>query len=126
MACIKIVSNSHTLVLSFYRALERERSVTSHLQQSLEMEKSNTERNTYRDQSALEDIQIQLETEKANLDDLNRALVREQKAREEAESEKSLLKDHLNQERALNEDLKHDVDKLQVKLNIKCLLPTMA
>jgi hypothetical protein len=62
----------------------------------------------------LEDLHIQLETERANLDDLNRALQREQRAREEAESEKSLIKDHLNQERALNEDMKHDLDKLQV------------
>lgn len=105
----------------YFRALERERSLSSHLQQNLDAEKTNSERLNGRDAATIEDLILQLDTERANLEDLNTALQREQAAKKEMETEKTLLKDHLHQERILNEELKQDLDRVQVKYWIEKL-----
>lgn len=97
-----------------YRAFERERSLSSHLQQSLEVEKNQSERQNGRDAATIEDLILQLDTERANLEDLNTALQREQASKKDLESEKNMLKEHLNQERSMNEELKSDLDRVQV------------
>jgi len=96
------------------RALERERTMASHLQQTLDSEKNHSERQNGRDAAAIEDLVLQLDTERANLEDLNLALQREQVSKKDIEVEKSLLKEHLNQERTLNEEIKQDLDRIQV------------
>ena len=106
-------------ILFVYSALERERSLTLKLRQSLEAEKSQQE-TTGRERKLIEDLQIQLETERGKVHDLNNALQREHKNIEEvmssADSEKRLLQEHLDQEREVNHHLKHDLDALQVRV----------
>lgn len=66
----------------------------------------------------IEDLQVQLETERGKVRDLNNALQREQRNLEEvmssADAEKRLLQKHLDQERDVNHQLKHELDALQV------------
>lgn len=112
---ITVISSLHTI----FRALERERSLSSHLQQSLEVEKSHSEHQNGRDAATIEDLILQLDTERANLEDLSTALHREQMAKADLESEKNLIKDHLSQERTLNEELKQDLDRVQVAAQTK-------
>ena len=86
--------------------MERDRQVIHQLQHSLE-----SERTSGRD---LDDLTVQLEAERAAVVDVRAAFLREQKVREDTEGERNLLKQHLGQERGLNEQLKHDLDRLQV------------
>ena len=98
-------------------ALKREINLTRKLQQSLEAEKSQQEV-TGRERKMIEDLQVQLETERGKVHDLNNALQKEHRRTEEAmssaEAEKCLLQQHLDQEREVNHHLKHDLDALQV------------
>ena len=98
-------------------ALKREINLTRKLQQSLEAEKSQQEA-TGRERKMIEDLQVQLETERGKVHDLNNALQKEhcrtEEAMSSAEAEKRLLQQHLDQEREVNHHLKHDLDALQV------------
>ncbi|XP_052799079.1 A-kinase anchor protein 9-like isoform X12 [Mya arenaria] len=90
------------------RALERERALIQQLQQSLD-----SEREAGRDRVSVSEVTLQLEAERASMEDTRAALARETRAREDVEGERRMLKEHLGQERQLNEEIKHELDKVQ-------------
>ncbi|WAQ94515.1 PCNT-like protein [Mya arenaria] len=90
------------------RALERERALIQQLQQSLD-----SEREAGRDRVSVSEVTLQLEAERASMENTRAALARETRAREDVEGERRMLKEHLGQERQLNEEIKHELDKVQ-------------
>ena len=97
--------------------MDRELNLTRKLRQSLEAEKSQQEA-TGREKKMIESLQVELESARVKVHDLNNALQREHRRTEEAlsstEADKRLLQEHLDQEREVNHHLKHDLDALQV------------
>ena len=67
----------------------------------------------------IEGLQVELEAERVKVHDLNNVLQREHRRTEEAlssaEADKRLLQEHLDQEREVNQHLKHDLDAIQVR-----------
>ncbi|KAH3827965.1 hypothetical protein DPMN_129911 [Dreissena polymorpha] len=62
----------------------------------------------------MEDLIMQLDAERANVEDLRSAYQREAATREELTSERNMLKEHISQERALSDELKTELEKVQV------------
>ncbi|KAH3717259.1 hypothetical protein DPMN_060041 [Dreissena polymorpha] len=61
----------------------------------------------------MEDLIMQLDAERANVEDLRSAYQREAATREEMTSERNMLKEHISQERALSDELKTELEKVQ-------------
>nr|XP_034309964.1 A-kinase anchor protein 9 isoform X18 [Crassostrea gigas] len=104
-------------------ALERERVVNDKLRENLDSERRSLLESTDRENSIFEDMQLELESERAKVKDLKNSVEREKQRLQSQvtalESQTSVLKDELEQERLACRQMKSEIDQIQLqKLDI--------
>lgn len=103
----------------YFRALEKEQEACHKLRQNLYDERNSVQQS---DEQMLEDLQVALETEKAVAMDLRGALEHEKQRVASivatVATERTAMKDNVDQEKAITRKVKHDLDTMQVNTDI--------